>query len=122
MNINTNTSKINRRAILGAISALAATPALAYQMPNAPVEEPPEPDWWRKLTAQEQIQHHADEMRRLLAESAPDGMVRTGDTFVMGNGHVMSNAFPADYQHGQCYAKFTAKGGWEISAGIEELA
>ncbi|MBM1817163.1 hypothetical protein [Pseudosulfitobacter pseudonitzschiae] len=54
MNIATETTKIKRRALFGmtaAAAAMTAAPALAFKMPDAPVQDSPQlPAWWEKLT------------------------------------------------------------------------
>lgn len=50
MNIATTEPKINRRRLFAALPAFAATATgvMAYQMPEAPAQDDPLPEWWRK--------------------------------------------------------------------------
>lgn len=111
MNIATTEPKINRRRLFAALPAFAATATgvMAYQMPDAPVQDDPLPEWWRDLSrksASEQIQTYAKEIRRLMAETAPEDMPTIGEAIIFKNGKLMGHAFPDGYDHGDKFAVF----------------
>ncbi|MEM9700243.1 MAG: hypothetical protein AAF943_15800 [Pseudomonadota bacterium] len=51
MNIAKHPSKINRRGLLAALPVSVGTGLVACRAPEAPVQEPPTPDWCKKLIA-----------------------------------------------------------------------
>ncbi|MCA0847184.1 hypothetical protein [Salipiger thiooxidans] len=65
-------------------------------------------------TVDQQIAHHADELMRLLKESAPEGFERIpAVTLVPKNGNIITGAFPGGaWNEGDRMATYTRKTGW----------
>ncbi|MEY8838317.1 hypothetical protein AB9K41_04660 [Cribrihabitans sp. XS_ASV171] len=95
---------LTRRSILSAAPVLACAPIAASAMPA--------------MTMHEKIKHHAGELRRLLAETAPDGTHI--DAVAVTRGQIVAGAFPQGWDETQDHFFYDADGArWRSVPGAK---